>query len=204
MVAVWWIMILPLWLWLSPAYGHLLALASNVAFHANPLNHDEIIFAAQDRCIKSDIYFDVTKVATGEEGRGHLKFSVDAERFHFNLTIWLALMLATPFEGNRGRKLLWLVGGTLIMLCGQSLDLFLQTQDDKLTNFERLLETADGLRSLPPVDHVLSWAGRYFLLAGSVVLPLVIWMTAGVPRIKSAQSEETKPAKVPSQSSSTA
>jgi hypothetical protein len=191
LVAVFWLAVLPLWLWLSPYYGHLLAGTANILFHRNIVNNDEISFRDQDRCIKSDIHFDITKASTGQVGRGHLKFSVDAERFHFNFTVWIALMLATPFERRiKGTAVCFLLGW-LVLLGGQSLDLFLQTQDDKLNNFWRLAQQ-EGLAPLDSASHLLGWAGRYFLHIGNVVLPIVIWLFVGIPRLSRAVAPVNK------------
>jgi hypothetical protein len=184
MTAIWWVVLLLLWLWVSPVYSQLLVAIGNVIFQTNPFNHDEMVFGSQDRCIKSDVYFDIRNLTTGEAGRGHFKFSADAERFHFNITIFLALFLATPFDGQIGKKFLYILVGWLVLLMTQSLDLFLQTQDNKLVNFGRMAQ-AQNLQPLAAIDHWLSWAGRYFLLVGNIVIPLLLWLFAGIPRLKS-------------------
>ncbi len=181
-----WVLILPVWLLVvTPHYGKLLTGAANRIVRADVLSRDEVRYEYVHPCVKGTIEFDVQDRVAARTGRGSLRFTMDGERFQFSLTVWAALLLATPFGGQWGRKLAYFALGAVIVFLVQGLDLYLQTAEEKLTymdsvEFRRLY--------LPPgfYDRFLGFCGRYFLLVGYVAAPIALWITFGPSYLRQA------------------
>jgi len=179
-----WLVLQPIWLYLvSPSYGKLMAEAANILMRYNFVTGDETIYEYVHPCIKGNIHFDVVDARDGRPGRGNLRFTMDGERFQFNLTIWIALALATPFGGAVMRKARFLVVGWLVVFLFQELDLLLQTADDKLI-YMQSPEFLAQFRPHSTIDYVLGSLGKYFLLVGYVVVPILVWLPTGVRQLR--------------------
>lgn len=182
-----WLVLQPIWLYLvSPPYGKLLAGAANIMIRHNFVTGDETVYEYVHPCIKGNIHFDVVDARDGRPGRGNLRFTMDGERFQFNLTIWLALALATPFGGARLKQLRFLLVGWLVVFLFQELDLLLQTADDKLTYMQSGAFLAQ-FRPHRAIDYVLGSLGKYFLLVGYAVVPILVWLPVGVRQLHRTQ-----------------
>lgn len=179
-----WLVLQPIWLYIvSPSYGKLLAVAANIMIRHNVVTGDEAVYEYVHPCIKGNIYFDVVGRLDDRPGRGNLRFTMDGERFQFNLTIWMALALATPFGGAGMKKLRFLLAGWLVVFLFQELDLLLQTADDKLI----YMQSPGFLAQFRPhnaIDYLLGSLGKYFLLVGYVVVPILVWLPVGVRQLR--------------------
>ncbi len=181
-----WLALQPIWLYLvSPSYGELLAEAANILIRQNLVTGDETVYEYVHPCIKGNIYFDVIDARDSRPGRGNLRFTMDGERFQFNLTIWIALALATPFGGARLKKLRFLLVGWLVVFLFQELDLLLQTADNKLIYMQSPAFLAQ-FRPHNTTDYLLGSLGKYFLLVGYVVVPILVWLPVGVRQLRLA------------------
>ena len=177
-----WVVILPIWNWLSPYYGKSLAVVASAIFQKNPFNDYELSYRFEKISIISNIYFSVTRISDGQKEYFEGSPSWDGRRFHFSFTIWAALMLATPFERKWGRKLLLFMIGWAAVFFGQLLSLFFQTFHQNLF----FLQTLAPTQYYPPSTSVYLFIliGRYALLLGGMVIPFGVWLFVGFPQLK--------------------
>jgi hypothetical protein len=102
-LTLFWVILFAVWFGLGvPYYGWLLTAGTSLLFERNPFNNDRVALEYVHPRIVGNIQFDLQSLADDRSGRGDLRFSLEGRRFHFNATIWVALML----DGLRP----WVVG----------------------------------------------------------------------------------------------
>lgn len=182
-----WVLVLPVWVWISPYYGKLLAVTGNVVFHKNPLNDYEISYRFEKISIIAHLYFNVTRISDGSKVLFQGSPSWDSRRFHFGFTIWTALLLATPFDRRWGKKATCFFVGWAVIFVTQLFGLFFQTLHHNLLFLESLAAQKQYL-SPTGYDYFLGWIGRYMVLIGTATLPIIVWLFIGVPKLRNSMS----------------
>lgn len=196
MVTVWWIVALLVWNAISPWYGQVLASAGTAILNKNPLTHTQITFRSEKTNIKADAYFTLRQAPDGETVLIEGSPSWDGRQSHFSFTVWMALIMATPFGGYWTRKLRWFVGGWAVVFLTQVLYMFLQVVHQNFAYVETQMSSG---QFLPPsgVEIGMAAAARYLLLVGNVLFPLLVWLPIGVSRLKTASTDRGEPAAPP-------
>jgi hypothetical protein len=184
------------WNLMSPLYGRLLASITSAVLHKNPLTDCGVSYRFEKDRIIAHTYFSVRLAPDGQKDYFEGDPSWDGRRFHFSFTVWMALLLATPFDRNWKKKLLLFILGWEIILVTQILGLFLQTMHQNLLFIRSLLATGKYLCP-NAMELTLAFAGRYFLLIGNILFPLLVWLPIGVSRLKTASGEGGEPAAFP-------
>ena len=183
-----WILLAVVWYILAGTpYGKALVAGANLLFSRNPVNDDQIHLTYVDPRIEGEIKFDLRSLEDDRRGRGNLQFSLESRRFHFNITIWIALLLATPGWKSFRFRLAYCLGGWVLLYFCQALDLFLQVENYKLQH----LQTHEFLsRYQPPGtgDYLLGSLGKYSYLLGRFVAPLALWLPYAVKAFGAARS----------------
>jgi hypothetical protein len=196
LVTLFWIVSLLVWNLISPWYGSALAKVTGFAFHTNPLIDCEVSYRFEKISIIAYTYFSVRQAPDGQKEYYKGNPSWDGRRFHFSFTVWTALLLATPFDGRWRRKILWFLAGWAIIFVTQILGLFLQTIHQNML-FVRTLMPSGKYLEPAAMELILAFAGRYFLLIGSVLFPLLVWLPIGVSRLKTASTEDGESVALP-------
>jgi hypothetical protein len=196
LVTLFWIVSLLVWNLISPLYGSALARVTGFAFHMNPLIDCEVSYRFEKISIIAHTYFSIRVAPDGRKEYYEGNPSWDSRRFHFSFTVWMALLLATPFDGRWKRKILWFLVGWAIIFVTQIVGLFLQTIYQNML-FVRTLMPSGKYLEPAAMELILAFAGRYFLLIGSVLFPLLVWLPIGVSRLKIVSTEGGQRATLP-------
>lgn len=183
LVTIFWIVALLVWSAVSPWYNLVLAKAATFVFHKVPFFDCQVTYHSERNSIKAHTFFSVRKAPDGAKEYYEGDPSWDGRRFHFSFTVWTALLLATPFGGNWRRKSLWFIVGWVAVFLTQLLGLYLQTIHHNMLFFKTLLSTG---RYMQPsgFEIALAFAGRYFLLIGNILFPLLIWLPIGTESLR--------------------
>ncbi len=195
LVVIWWIVALFAWNLISPLYGRLLAVSTDAVLHKNPLIDCEVSYRFDKISIIAHTYFSVRQAPDGQKVYYQGDPSWDGRRFHFSFTIWMSLLLATPFSGDWRRKIVLFLVGWGILFITQAVGLFLQTIHQNMMFVRTLMPSGKYLQPTA-MELILAFAGRYFLLIGNFVFPILIWLPAGVSRLRATPTvsgEETAP-----------
>lgn len=186
-VTIFWVVGLLVWNLISPWYGRVLARATTSILNKNPLIDCEVSYRFEQISIKAHTYFSVRKAPDGAKEYYEGDPSWDGRRFHFSFTVWIALLLATPFDWQWKKKLLWFLVGWLVIFATQVLGLFLQTVHQNML-FVKTLLMSGGYLQPTSTELTLAFGGRYFLLIGNVLFPLLIWLPIGIERLNTLPS----------------
>jgi hypothetical protein len=197
LLTILWIASLPVWNFISPWYGDALAKVTGFAFHTNPLVDCEISYRFEKISIIAETYFSVRQAPDGQKQYYEGSPSWDGRRFHFSFTVWVALLMATPFAGRWRRKIFWFLVGWGIIFVTQIIGLFLQTIHQNMLFVRTLMPSGKYLQPTA-MELVLAFAGRYFMLIGNILFPLLVWLPIGVSCLKSTSSEDGEPETLPS------
>lgn len=192
MVALFYAIITPIWWWLSPFYSRALCSAADFIFQLNLLSSDDMTYTYSDGKINGEVVFVVGQVEGGYDVRIAARPVWEGRLFHFSFTVWAALLLASPFKDWR-RKLLILLLGWLILFAGQLFSLFIETLSEK-SLFLQSSETFARFRLPASDEYLLKWGGRFFLLVGSKLLPLLLWFIWGLPQLLRSPAERVSKA----------
>jgi hypothetical protein len=187
-VIVFWVVSLFIWGSITPRYGQLMAAVANTLVHKLPFSDCEVSYKADGSNIKAHTYFSVRKAADGSQEYYEGDPGWDARRFNFSFTVWFALALATPWRRKWWRKAVWFMLGWAVIFVTQVLSLYLQTIHQNMLFVRTLLGT--GLYLQPStLEIVLAFAGRYSLLIGNVLFPLLVWLPVGIAHLGCSNEE---------------
>ncbi len=187
-LTLFWVILFAAWLILgAPYYGRLLAVGTNLLFERNPFNNDRATLEYVHPRIVGSIEFDLKSLTDDRSGRGDLRFSLEGRRFHFNATIWFALMLATPGWKHWRTRVIYLLGGWALLFLCQDIDLFMQMENHKLVHMQSP-EFMGLYHAAGTMDYLLGSLGKYFFLLGRFVVPIALWLPCGVKAFRSENS----------------
>jgi hypothetical protein len=169
----------PIWWLISPWYSQALCLTGNVILDGLPLSGDALDYSYADGEIRCNIEFSAINPEKNQQLRLRAKPLWDGRLLHFSFTIWVALILATPYSDYKKKLKFFLIGWAIVMI-GQIAALYLQTLEAKARTLQKLAEL-EGYELPALQQYLLAWGGRFFMRIGNKLLPIVVWLVVGLP-----------------------
>jgi hypothetical protein len=178
-VALVYVVFTPIWWLVTPLYSELHCIAANWAFNLNILSDDELTYTYEDGEIVGRIIFRFVRPYDNHRFKASAKETCGSGRVHFGVVIWGALLAATPF-GNFRRKLIYFLGGWILLFVSQLEGLYLQVLFSKALTLQHLEPTYQS--RLPAiVEYIFDWGGQFYVLIGNKLLPILFWLIVGLP-----------------------
>ncbi len=195
LVALFYALVTPVWWVMSPVYSRVLCSAANFAFQFNILSSDKTTYSYDNGKITGEVTFVIGKMSNGSEVKIAARPVWEARLHHFSFTIWAALILATPF-GNWKKKAVVFILGWSVVFAGQLFSLFVETLSEK-SLFLQGSDMFANFRLSDTEEYILSWGGRFFLLVGNKLLPMILWFFVGLPALLKSSGARRLSARLP-------